>query len=280
MKGVFNSLDKLLLKEKIVAGGSNKLLILSDFDRTLTYGFVNGVKTPSIISLLRDGKHLTEGYADKAVSLFNKYSPFENDSSLTKIERVQYMLEWWQTHFDLLIESGLNITDIQDIVHNNKDIKLRSALPQILDLLYDKKIPLIIYSASGCGEAIPMYFELIKRKYNNIFFVVNRFNWDNNGNAISVHEPIITTANKNGKIFDKFPEILRSIRNRSNIILLGDSLDDVEMANGLEFETILKIGLVNNVVGMKREQYSKSFDIVLEANDELGYLRDLLMEVR
>ena len=40
-------------KEKFIEGGLGKLHVLADFDRTLTKAFVDGEKTPSIISELR-----------------------------------------------------------------------------------------------------------------------------------------------------------------------------------------------------------------------------------
>jgi 5'-nucleotidase len=64
-------------KLEIKKDGYQKLHVLSDFDRTLTYGTVDGKKTPSIISMLRDGNHLAKGYAEKANKLFEKYHSIE-----------------------------------------------------------------------------------------------------------------------------------------------------------------------------------------------------------
>jgi len=272
-------IHKPQLIDSIISAGSKKLFILSDFDKTLTYGFKNGIKIPSIISLLRDGNHLTKDYATKANALFAKYSPLENDAKLSKAERQKYMHEWWQSHFQLLIESKLNKKDIKDIVEKGT-ISFKKSVPEILDLLHQKDIPLIVYSASGCGDAIPMFFEQIHKKYSNVFFVINRFKWDSNGNAVSTLKPLITAANKNGSIIKNFPEIIKSIEYRTNIILLGDSLDDVEMADGIESEVLLKIGLLNNDEKKNQKNYSLVYDVLLDDARGLEYLRDLLKKLK
>lgn len=72
------------IKINIKKAGLAKLHILADFDRTLTVGLINGIKTPSIIALLRDGNHLIPGYAEKAQALFDKHHPIEIDLKLSQ----------------------------------------------------------------------------------------------------------------------------------------------------------------------------------------------------
>jgi hypothetical protein len=63
MKVIIPDREKLeKLKKEIKQQGYENLHIISDFDRTLTYGTIKGEKIPSIISLLRDGNHLTKDY--------------------------------------------------------------------------------------------------------------------------------------------------------------------------------------------------------------------------
>lgn len=71
------------IKKQIQVGGYNNLHILADFDRTLTYGAIHGIKTPSIISMLRDGNYLSPEYAQKAHALFDKYNRIELDPSIS-----------------------------------------------------------------------------------------------------------------------------------------------------------------------------------------------------
>ena len=83
-------------KQAIKSAGKDACYVISDFDRTLTYGTFNGKKTPSIISLLRDGNHLTQDYAAKAHQLFDHYHAIEWDTSLSFSYRKSQMQEWWK----------------------------------------------------------------------------------------------------------------------------------------------------------------------------------------
>jgi 5'-nucleotidase len=63
---------------------------------------------------------------------------------------------------------------------------------------------------------------------------------DEDGKAIAIKEPIIHSFNK-GETVVKDSPIYEEIKERKNILLLGDSLGDVRMADGFDYENILKI---------------------------------------
>ncbi|MCX8179346.1 MAG: hypothetical protein N3E38_01235 [Candidatus Aenigmarchaeota archaeon] len=92
------------IKLKIKKDGLSKLHVVSDFDRTLTYGKVNGRKIPSLISILRDENYLSEEYSKKAKELFEKYHPTETDTSIDVKEKKKLMQKWWEEHYKILIE--------------------------------------------------------------------------------------------------------------------------------------------------------------------------------
>ena len=118
-------------KRAIQEGGKAACFIISDFDRTLTYGTFNGKKTPSIISLLRDGNHLSEDYAEKAHQLFDHYHAIECNSSLPLEYRKAQMWEWREKHDELLIASKLRLTDLKDITQNGH-LQLRKGVAECL----------------------------------------------------------------------------------------------------------------------------------------------------
>jgi len=266
------------LKSRIKTKGYQSLHILSDFDRTLTYGKINGVKTPSIISLLRDGNHLTKDYAKKAHALFEKYHPIEIDPSIPLQEKKKAMQEWWEKHNKLLIQSGLSKSDLEDIVKNGP-IRFRKGIPEFLDFLHQYNIPLIIFSASGCGDALQIFFKNIGKDYSNIYYVTNHFNWDKNGKAISPKGPIIHCMNKDEVILRKIPEVYSAIRNRRNVLLLGDSIEDVGMVKGFKYETLLKIGFLNFDYDKLREEYKRNFDVVLEGDGDFNEVNNLVRDL-
>lgn len=266
------------LKSKIKRAGYQNLHILSDFDRTLTYGTINGVKTPSLISMLRDGSHLTEDYAKKAHALFDKYHPIELDSKIPLEEKKKLMQEWWKTHNKLLIESGLSKSDLEDIVKNGR-VKLREGVPEFLDFLHKHNIPLVILSASGCGDALQLFFQKIGRDYPNIFYITNKFNWDKNGRAFSTKGPIIHCMDKDETILEKIPEVFQSIKNRRNVVLLGDSIGDLGMIEGFDYLNLLRVGFLNSDYDKSKEKYEKNFDVILEGDGNFNYVNTLIRDL-
>jgi 5'-nucleotidase len=279
MKTLISNLDNLeKFKTKIMSEGWQSLHVLADFDRTLTYGAVNGVKTPSIISILRDGNHLTADYAEQAHALFNKYHPIEVDINISISEKKLAMQEWWEAHNKLLIESGLSKSDLEEVVTSDQ-IKFREGVVELLEFLRDQDIPLIIFSASGCGDVIEMFFESKSVNFKNISYLTNKFNWDESGRAISSVQPIIHSMNKDETLLESIPEIYQLIKDRKNVLLLGDSIGDLGMVTGFDYECLLTIGFLNFDYNQSRELYEEKFDIVLEGDGDAGFINELLMKL-
>ena len=266
------------LKAQIKKTGYQNLHILSDFDRTFTYGTVDGVKVPSIISMLRDGHHLVAGYAEKAHALFDKYNPIEVDPNIPLAEKKRAMQEWWEIHDKLLIESGLSKSDLEDVAKNGH-VKFREGVPEFLDFLCENNIPLIVFSASGCGDALPLFFQRIKRDYPNIFYVTNRFNWDDDGKVVSTKGPIIHCMNKDGVVLEEIPEVYKVIKDRKNIILLGDGIGDLGMVEGFDYANLLTIGFLNLDYNSSSKGYEENFDVVLEGDGDFNFINNLIRDL-
>ncbi|SRR6056297_50285 len=267
------------LKNKIREEGIKNLHVLSDFDRTLTYGENEGRRTPSLISELRNGNYLSKEYAEKAHALYDKYHPIEKDPSIPLKEKKEKMQEWWEKHDKLLVDSGLSKDDFKDIIENGK-AKLREGVSNFLDFLHEKNIPLVIFSSSGAGNAIPMFFKKINKDYSNIYYVVNKFNWNKEGRAISVKKPIIHVMNKDETGLKQFSEIYKKIKERRNVILLGDSLGDLGMIKGFDCKNVIKIGFLNLNYNQNLEEYKENFDIVLKEDGEFNYITELMKSLK
>lgn len=263
--------------KKIISDGSKKLHILSDFDGTLTKEFVNGKKVPSIISHLRDGSYLTKEYAEKAHELYDRFHPIEIDPNLSKEEKSRKMLEWWTTHYDLLMKTGLNKKDIKKIILDGK-IVLREGIDKFLEMLDKKNIPLIIMSSSGLGDAIPLALKHEKLLFPNIYTISNSFIWDRSGKATKIKEPIIHSYNKKEIVIKDFP-IYDDIKERKNVILLGNTIADIDMIEGFECDILLKIGFLNDEKETPIEEFKKHFDVVLLNDQGMDFINDLLKNI-
>ncbi len=257
----------------------NNIHVLADFDRTLTQAFVNGKKIASLISILRDENYLTPDYPEKAKALFEKYHAIEMDFNISLEEKKEAMKEWWTKHFELLIASGLEKKDIEEAMKSSNLI-LREGVEELLKILEANNIPLIILSSSGIGkESIISYLKYRELLLNNIQIISNYFNWSEDGRALSAKEPIIHGMNKNQTNVNDFPEIFEKIKERKDVILLGDSLSDVDMITGFSYNNLIKIGFLNEDVEENLERYKEVYDIIITNDSSIDFVNNLLNEI-
>lgn len=265
------------IKKKISEDGKEMFHIIADFDRTLTNEFVNGEEVSSVVSILRSENYLTKDYPEKAYALFNKYHPIEISKDISNNEKKKAMDEWWKKHFQLLIKSGLNKKDLESVVKSSK-LKLRKGVLEFLDFLFEKNIPLIIMSASGLGDSISMFLKKEGKLYNNIHIISNSYKWNEKGDAIGYKKPIIHVMNKDETIIHNFP-VYDFIKNRKNVLLLGDSLGDVGMIEGFDYKNLIKIGFLNSNIEELKEIYSKNYDVLILDDGSINYVNGLLDEM-
>jgi HAD superfamily hydrolase (TIGR01544 family) len=228
---------------------------------------------------LRGSKdYLGEDYARRARSLYEKYHPIEINQNIPLKKRKKAMEEWWRAHFKLLIESGLNKKHLARLVKSPM-IKFRKGAFEFFDTLYFNKIPLVIMSASGLGgDTIAAVLKKAGKLYPNVHIVSNSFSWNKKGRAISIKKPIIHTLNKDEAVLKDFP-FYEKIKNRKNVLLLGDNLEDIEMITGFNYRRLIKIGFLNKNVRENSKQYEKFFDVLILSDSSMECVNFLLKEI-
>ncbi len=264
------------IKKKILENGTENFHIIADFDGTLTKEYINGKKRPSIISELRNSNYLDEDYQKRAYALYDKYHPYEIDNSLSKKEKKEKMEEWWRAHFKLLIEKGLSLEDIKKVSNSGK-IELRSGLEKFLEFLKEKNILLIILSASGIGESIPLYLKEKNLMYDNIHIVSNFYKWNEKGIAIGIKEPIIHSANKDEHTLEKLP-FYSELQKRKNVLLLGNTINDLDMIKGFEYNNLLNIGFFNEKDEKNLEIFKTNYDAIITEDSNMDFINLFLKE--
>lgn len=239
---------------------------------------MDGKSVPSLISILRDGGYLTPDYAEKAHALFEKYHPIEVDQNVPFEEKKVAMDKWWRTHFKLLIDSGFEKSDLEKAVASGT-VKLREGFAEFADLLDARGIPLVIMSSSGLGtESIALYLKQAGKLSDNVHIICNEYEWDGEGRAVGVREPIIHALNKYETAIKDFPAF-DEVKDRKNVILLGDGLYDVGMVQGFEYDNMIAVGFLNDKVEENKERYQKTFDVVLTGDASMEFVNKLLEEV-
>ncbi len=177
-----------------------------------------------------------------------------------------------------MIEYGFSKSHLQKIVETGL-IQFREGVKEFLEILNENNIPLVIMSASGVGEAIKLIFERNNFFFDNINIIANSFEWDEQGLAIKPKEPIIHSLNKDETLIKNFSEIFAKIKDRKNVILLGDKLGDVAMVDGFEHDNLLKIGFFNEASIENLESFKKDFDVVILKDGSMDFVNNFLKEV-
>ena len=263
--------------KKIIAWWPEKFHVIADFDRTLTKAFAEGKPTVSLITRLQNGFYPPE-YADKSNAIFNKYHPIEIDPNISLEEKKHTMTKRWDEQFNLMLSYGLTRKIIADAM-DSEETNFRAWCGDLFDILYDKKIPLLILSASGLGyDSIYYCLKHENKLYDNIDIISNDFVRDEEGKAIGVREPVIHSFNKDETVVKNFP-IYEEIKDRKNILLLGDGLWDAQMADGFDYENILKIWFLNNDSPEHREKFSEVYDLLILGDGDMEEVNEIIKKI-
>lgn len=264
------------LKQKIKKGGSEKIHVLADFDKTLTKAFVNNEQQPTVIAQIRSGNYLTPDYPARAHALFEKYHPIEIDPKISRQEKIKQMEEWWTSHANLLVECGLT-REIMKKVAKESPIYYREGTLEMIDFLHENNIPLVIMSA-GPGDMISDYLQKEGKLYNNVHIIAYLYKFDKSGKVTGIKEPIIHSMNKHETAVKNFP-VFKHIKDRKNVILLGDSLEDVGMAEGFDYENLIKIGFLNENKEEMLPYFKERYDVILADDASMSFVNGLLHEI-
>lgn len=263
--------------QNMIKDGHNKLQVVADFDRTLSKYTHRGQICSTCHNVLEEGHVLPEFYKDEARALRDHYFPIEMNPKLTIEEKIPVMVEWWTKAHDLLSKCHITKDDVRVMVENST-ARLRDGCTWFFDQLQATDIPLLIFSA-GIGDVI---IEVIKHQatlHDNMKVVSNYLEYDDQGKMTGFQDEMIHVYNKNeGAIHDS--DYFQKLEHRNNVILMGDSLGDLHMADGaVGVQNKLKIGFLNVKVEESLELYMKKYDIVILEDETLDVVNAILRKV-
>lgn len=249
------------VKDKLKGWNKDNIHILTDFDRTLTVG-----KSESSWGILSAEGFLGEEYKAERQKLYEKYRPIEIDETLEFEEKNKLMIEWWNKHISLLIKYDLREETIIEATKNIKVMKFRDGAVDLLGKLYEMNIPVIIMSA-GIGNFIEEFLKNHGCYFSNIYIISNFIKFED-GKAVGISDEIIHSLNKRE---DLLPDIiLDKIKDRPNVILLGDQISDITMISEDKREQALKIGFCEEKVDENIKYFNKEFDVV--CTDKVNFI--------
>ncbi|KAL0299102.1 UNVERIFIED_CONTAM: 7-methylguanosine phosphate-specific 5'-nucleotidase A [Sesamum radiatum] len=259
--------DPELLQSKISSirlDGPLKLQVIADFDATLTKYWIDGQR----------GHTGNPEYDLKRQKLYDYYHPLEIDPTIPLDEKAKLMEEWWEKTHALLIEGGLTYGAIESSVAKSR-IAFREGVTELFELLERSNVPVLIFSAGLADIIEEVLRHKLHRSFKNVKIVSNRMVFDQNGNLVSFKGKTIHVLNKNehaidmaGPVHDRLGDAngladdTSSVKMRTNVLLLGDHIGDLGMSDGLNYDTRISVGFLNDNIQSSSDSYRNAFDVV------------------
>jgi HAD superfamily hydrolase (TIGR01544 family) len=266
-----------------------KLMIVSDFDFTLTKKYHKDLNLFSSYCVLESSEMISEDFKRLNKELFGKYSSFENDISMDFETRDKLMQQWFKENLDLVLEENLSKEDFQSmILESERNFYYRYGILELFELIHTYHIPFFIISG-GIFEIIeeslkiilPFYNEL--KQKNLIHIVANRFEYDSEGKVCGYKEPFVYTFNKGETLKHIFKEFNTG---QENIIVMGDHLNDTDTIKHIDYENEIKIGFINYFEDSLTEQqhkmieaYQLKYDVCLINDGNLTFVNNLIKKI-
>lgn len=221
---------KVLRKlNKFMDEGKDKLHLLVDFDRTLTVGRDKTGKDIASWEIL--ASHLPlEGLA-KQHKLYEKYRPLELSGKMTHEDAIS----WANQVLSIFVENEIGLTEIEKDFRQKSDIRPYSK--ELLNFSEKLGIPTVIISA-GIREIINIWSKTFQ--VSPALVLATGLITDKNGTIIDWDKNIVHVKNKKEQ---EHQELAKIKKQRPNIILIGDAIEDADMAEG--DENVLRIRIFN-----------------------------------
>ncbi len=242
-----NKLDKLKIN-------SENTYFVIDFDKTVTSD-----ESRDSWDIARE--FLGDGIKKEMNLLYEKYRPIEINYIISIEEKLKEMEKWYVACMNLYYKYHLTKNKIIQSLDTGK-IFFREGAKDFLNYANQKNIPVIILSA-GIANVIEGFLKKEKCVFKNIYIIGNFIEFDENGEIKEFdNSKIIHTLNKSlvGKLNE---EQYNKLKNRPYKILIGDMIEDTNMINKDEWDSTLKIGILNRETEDLIEVYKPFFDIIL-----------------
>jgi cytosolic 5'-nucleotidase 3 len=251
--------------------GVDSLQVVSDFDFTISKFNVNGSRGASCHRILEDCGLLSHDYHQQAQAIQRKYYPMEVDPNMDEETRVKFMIEWVERAHELLQASHLTneiITQAVELGFQEKRFRLRDRVVDFFDVLKANDVPLLIFSAGIADVVEDVLQRTLQTQLDDydITIISNRAIFEGPNNEIcGFVPPVLHVFNKKAVTFLDKPFFQRlDTQRRENVLVLGDSLGDVTMTEGMNRSEshIIRVGFLND--RMERlPQYEEVYDIVV-----------------
>ena len=261
--------------ETFIEDGKSKIHILTDFDKTLTKGRLS--KNTSVIAKIRESAHVPELMKEGLYKNFNRFHPFENDPDLSNAAKSKYMVEWYKATDQVFMSHKLSKQMLADVVEHS-DLDFRDDIQDLFAICKEHKIPIVIISA-GLGDLIQLYLEKYNMLSPNVHIVSNFFIYNEQGDVIDRTLPVIHPMNKYESLINE-SKFFSKIKDRTNVIQMGDHVGDYQMVSGFDYKTLLSIAYLHIDCPKVKQQFAENFDIIYEHEADFTEVINILKKAK
>ena len=239
----------------------DNVCIITDFDKTLTKS-----NCSDSWDAAANRKVFGDGLADELNLLYKKYGPIETNYDIDMEQKEKYMIEWYDKCMDLYYKYKITKDKLDESIQES-NLELRQEAIIFLQDMKDKNIPVIILSA-GIGNSIEKCLKMANCYFNNVYIISNFIKFEKNGKMQKFSGKMLHSLNKNiDDVMQKEPEIEKIVNSKEYRIVMGDLIEDIQMAGKFDEDKLLKIGILNKNSRNSIELYKKEFDIIFLAED-------------
>ncbi|CAH2092271.1 unnamed protein product [Euphydryas editha] len=270
-----NKEDLLRKINRIVSDGHKKLQIVTDFDHTLTrHNMDNGSTVLTSYGMFRECPSVPKDYKDEEIRLAEKYKPIEVDHLMSTEEKTKHMIDWYKAGHKLLEGMKFPKAELEQVSESMKEC-FRIGVKELIKWSEVHQVPVLVFSA-GLGECVVSALKAANLLLPHVKVVSNFLDFDDTGSIIGVKGDVIHTHNKNETAI-KNTEYYKMVKERNNVLLMGDNIGDAKMAEGMEHcDVIIKIGFLGRNTDGNLQNYIKTFDIVLVNDHTMDVANSIL----
>jgi len=256
-------------------GGVDSLHLIVDFDRTMSHPDAD-----NSWSCLKKSRHLSAAFHATTSELFRRFHPIEIDERLSVEERSRAMVEWWELSHSALLRENVTRQAFADMVRPpESNLFFRDRTDELVRLCERLNVPLLIFSA-GLGDLIDA--AVAREQWGEAVHVISNhmvFGGEGGVATAFAHDNIHTFSKKEVALTDVHEEWAERVLERKNVIVVGDSIGDIHMAEGVDHNCVVKVGFLNKGQESALDDYAREFDIVLQDDLSMTYLIDLIESV-
>ncbi|KAK4887335.1 hypothetical protein RN001_003606 [Aquatica leii] len=261
----------------IVAGGKNNLQMIFDFDRTMTKLNEQTNTHVSSFELLRHCPSISPKYLKAEQEYIDNYCPIEYNRAISDEEKKALLEKLWMDFAESLKGEPVSYEEILETA-TKVEPTLRDGTEKLLADLNKTNIPVLVVSG-GYGDSIEAIFKHFGVLYPNVNIISNFFCFDNGVIQGLKNSFIINSRNKND-LWSMQPDYLNLIMDRSNIVVVGDSIGDAGVADGIpNVKNILKIGFKCKRTNETLSDFLKVFDVVIEDSHTLNVIQGIVKHI-